>query len=105
MALNWDATRCNEVVMNEDNLEKTQYFCFVLMGIGIPSITEENYVGAYKRANLYEALEGNFYKEGRLTLVDFELRIGYHTNVSLLTLKEFNSHVLDRHYKLEAVSY
>jgi hypothetical protein len=94
MALHWDATDCDPIALADENKNKTQHLCFVLMAIGARKITEQNYRELHRRASLYEKLFGGFFcsSDGSdlyLTEEDFQLRIGYVTNASTLTQRQF----------------
>lgn len=95
MALHWDATDCDPIALADEHKNKTQHFCFVLMAIGARRITEQNYQELHRRASLYEKLFGGFFHSGvtfedtYLTEDDFKLRIGYVTNASTMTQKQF----------------
>ena len=95
MSLNWDATDCDSLALSDENKNKTQHFCFVLMAIGARKITEQNYRELSRRAAIFERLFGGFFYSSvtndvtYLTEDDFKLRIGYVTNVSTMTQKQF----------------
>jgi hypothetical protein len=108
VSLNWDATKCDELALSEENKNKTQHFCFVLMAIGARKITAENYRELHRRASLYEKLFGGFFYSGEtfedtyLTEEDFRLRIGYVTNATTLTQKKFLASVEERWFRVTA---
>lgn len=102
MPLNWNATDCNPDALAEDVYNRTAHFCYVLMAVGAPSITEENYRELYERASLYETLFGEIFYGKPLSIEDFELRIGYRTNNSKLTRKQFLSRIEERWFDPES---
>lgn len=100
MPLNWDATDCSPEALAEDAYIRTANFCYVLMAIGEPSITEKNYRELYERASLYETLFGEILGS-ELSIEDFEMRIGYRTNNSRLTRKQFLNRIEQRWFDPE----
>ena len=109
MPLNWDATKCDPSVLTEEKHYRTSYFAYVLMAVGSSSITEKNYQELYIRGQMYEKLFGAFFKrydkernkvvEVPLTLEDWKLRIGYRTNNSSLTKRQFLTKVENRFFE------
>ena len=108
MPLNWDATRCDPSVLTEELHYRTSQFAFVLMAIGAASITEKNYQELYTRGVMFEKLFGAFFYhwddqnqqiEEPLTLEDWKLRIGYRTNNSTLTKRQFLTKVENRFFE------
>lgn len=108
MPLNWDATRCDPSVLTEEKQYRTSHFAYVLMAVGSSSITEKNYKELYARGLMYEKLFGAFFQrydethkriEMPLTLEDWKLRIGYRTNNSSLTKRQFLTKVENRFFE------
>lgn len=107
MPLNWDATRCDPSVLTEEKHYRTSHFAYVLMAVGASSITEKNYRELYTRGLMYEKLFGAFFRrfddhkqiEMPLTLEDWKLRIGYRTNNSNLTKRQFLTKVENRFFE------
>jgi hypothetical protein len=102
MALNWDATECDPKAREGNELSMTKHFCFVLMDVGIPVLTEDNFEEAYERVALSETLNQNWFTDRPLTLDDFKLRVGYRTNVSPLTRNQYEKKALKIYWEYRA---
>jgi|TARA_R110000868_G_scaffold12487_2_gene59702 hypothetical protein len=94
VSLNWSATECDPKALSKEEKNLTEYFCFVLMDVGIPVLTKDNYEEAYERVKLGEVLNGCWFSERPLRVADFKLRVGYRTNVSPLTRNQYEKKAL-----------
>lgn len=98
MPLTWNAEKCVEEARSESESDYTAYLCFLMIPVGINSITTDNVDEFHWRLSLYERLFGNFYDTPR-TREFVELRIGYSSNASNLTRAQFMKQVEKRWFK------
>lgn len=81
--------------LHSDLLEKgkSDYLCFALMGVGISSVTERNWIDVFSRIEIVQRLEGAFISDNGepvyYTPEDIERRIGYTTNASEFPWTQF----------------
>jgi hypothetical protein len=110
MALNWNATQVAGLdwdTMADDVRQDISQFAFVLMGIGIPEVTETNYREVSVRIAFYEALNGSIAysldengKEVPVYTTEFvKSMIGYHTNATRVPFGKWTKNLMDRHIK------
>lgn len=93
MALNWDITKCNEMVelQSETEWPITNAIIWYTIGVDLGEITDKNVGEFYARVKLWEAIQGatlKMYKgdnktdDTYLSFEDVRKRIGLITNVS-----------------------
>ena len=100
MPLTWNATKCSEVAMTEEEVKYTEYFCFLMIPVGINHLRVDDVEEFYWRLSLYERLFGNFY-EKPLTRDFVEKRVGYTSNAENLTRTQFLKRVEKRWFNTE----
>ena len=63
MPLTWNATKCSEVAMTKEEVKYTEYFCFLMIPVGINHLRVDDVEEFYWRLSVYERLFGNFYEK------------------------------------------
>ena len=101
MPLTWDCRKVEGYqALHEDDLEmsKTAYLCYELMRIGVGSITQANVGEVWSRVRVSQKVWGSILTdEGRdvpYTQEDINRRIGYTTNASRFSRKDFTDRLM-----------
>ena len=93
MPLTWNATKCSEAALSDDEREYTAYFCYAMMAIGINYLRADDVDEFYWRLSMYEKLFGPIWGEKSRTKEFVELRVGYTSNVTNMTRNQFMKHI------------
>lgn len=101
MPLTWDCVQVEDwQSLHEDDTEfsKSAYLCYELMRIGVGSITQENAAEVWDRVRVSQKVWGSILTNGGQDLpysqADITRRIGYTTNVTRFSRKEFTDRLL-----------
>jgi hypothetical protein len=101
MPLTWSCKKVEGYqALHEDDMEqsKTTYLCFELMRVGVSTVTSANVAEVWNRIRVAQKLWGATVtfdgKDAPYTREDIYRRIGYSTNVSNFTRKQFTDRLL-----------